>query len=120
MSMTDVRTGSLELRDGRTLEYDTIGDPSDVPVFWLHGAGDSRRGRPPRADVDGAYIVLPNRPGYGGSTRHVGRSLLDFADDAVELADHIGVDRFSPIGWSAGCAHALACAACAPDRVAVV
>lgn len=115
--MTTVTQGSVALRDGRTLEYDTIGDPSAPAVMWLHGAGDSRQGRPPRADVDGAFIVLPNRPGYGGSSRHAGRTLADFADDAVELADHLGIERFSPVGWSAGLSHALAIAAKHGDRV---
>src|SRR5262249_19093939 len=42
------------------------------------------------------------------------------ATDVRELADRLGLHRFSIVGVSAGAPYALACAAALPDRVAAV
>ncbi len=45
------------------------------------------------------------------------RTLLDFADDVRQLADHLGIDRFSVFGHSAGGPYAIACAYAMPERI---
>ena len=38
-----------------------------------------------------------------------GRSLLDWPRDVAELADHLGIERFSIVAWSGGGPYGLAC-----------
>jgi pimeloyl-ACP methyl ester carboxylesterase len=62
-------------------------------------------------------MVVPDRPGYGGSARQHGRTVADVADDAQLLADAQGWAQFAVAGNSGGGPHALACAALLPGRV---
>jgi pimeloyl-ACP methyl ester carboxylesterase len=62
-------------------------------------------------------MVIPDRPGYGGSTRQPGRTVASVAADASALADALGWERFAVTGGSGGGPHALACAALLRDRV---
>jgi pimeloyl-ACP methyl ester carboxylesterase len=65
----------------------------------------------------GVRLLVPDRPGYGGSSRRPGRRVADVVEDIVQLADALGWDRFATWGGSGGAPHALACAALLPDRV---
>lgn len=106
---------------GRRLTVDISGAPDGIPVFLLHGTPGSRRGPKPRSGVlyrRGVRLVTYDRPGYGGSTPHNGRSVADAAADVAAIADQLGIGRFSVVGRSGGGPHALACAALLPDRVA--
>src|SRR4051812_47611945 len=113
----------LPLSDGRNLHvYDTAGaDAGDrLAVFWHHGTPNL--GAPPRplfaaADRLGLRWVSFDRPGYGGSSRHVGRDMASVAADVVSAADALGIDRFAVVGHSGGGSHALACGAAYPGRV---
>jgi pimeloyl-ACP methyl ester carboxylesterase len=60
--------------------------------------------------------VAVNRPGYGRSDPHESGH-ASVADDTVDIADALGVDRFAVLGMSVGGPYALACAARHPDRV---
>ena len=114
---------STALPDGRTLAYEDAGDPEGWPVFFFHGAPDSRLARHPDNELAvaaGARLITADRPGYGGSTRRPGRRLLDWAPEVAALADTLGVERLSVMGWSAGGPYALAVAHRLPDRVAAV
>jgi pimeloyl-ACP methyl ester carboxylesterase len=64
--------------------------------------------------------VTFDRPGFGGSDRREGRTVLDTAADVAGLADELGIDRFGVVGVSAGGGHALACAVALGDRVSGV
>jgi pimeloyl-ACP methyl ester carboxylesterase len=97
------------------------GTRAGVPVFLHHGTPGSRNGPKPRASVLyrlGVWLIAYDRPGYGGSTRQEGRSIADAAADVEDIADSLGIDRFSVVGRSGGGPHALACAALLGDRVA--
>jgi pimeloyl-ACP methyl ester carboxylesterase len=58
-----------------------------------------------------------DRPGHGLSEPYQNRSLLDWADDVRQLADHLGIDKFYVMGLSAGGPHALACAYKLKERI---
>ena len=112
----------MTLADGRGLGWMELGDPAGWPVLGFHGTPGSRL----QLAVDDAPIraaglrfVLPDRPGYGLSSFLPGRRLTDWPDDVVQLADHLGIDRFSVMGVSGGGPHAAVCAAHLADRVAV-
>lgn len=120
--MTDVHEFDLRLPDGRTLHgYDVGGE--GFPVIWHHGTPNT--GALPKpllglAEDLGLRWVSFDRPGYGGSTAHEGRTVATVAGDAAALADSLGLDRFATVGHSGGGPPALACAALQPARVAAV
>ncbi|RKR73954.1 alpha/beta fold hydrolase [Frondihabitans australicus] len=120
---TTLRDQTITLRDGRTLGFAEWGDPAGVPIVGLHGTPGSRLGHP--VDLDGLSragirLVTPDRPGYGLSSRRLGRSIADFASDVEELADALGLERFAVTGGSGGGPHALAVAHRLPGRVSAV
>jgi pimeloyl-ACP methyl ester carboxylesterase len=66
----------------------------------------------------GRRLICYDRPGYGGSTPQLGRSIADCAGDVRAICAALGIDRLAMWGWSGGGAHVLACAALLPDLVA--
>lgn len=111
---------TVTLGDGRRLAWSSYGDPDGAPVVWHHGGLscrlDARRGEAVARDA-GVHLIAPDRPGVGGSDRDPGRTVASWAADVAALADHLGLDRFATVGWSAGGPHALATAAGLGDRV---
>jgi pimeloyl-ACP methyl ester carboxylesterase len=87
----------------------------------MHGAIGSPGWHSPQLDAAvrslGIRYLAVNRPGFGGSDPSPGRTVADHAGDVEELADALGVKRFSVIAVSAGGPFALACAWALPDRV---
>lgn len=105
--------GTIPLRDGRLLGYAQYGDLSGKPVFHFHGSGGSRLEHPLDKSIFtelGIRFISTDRPGHGLSDMQPDRKLLDWPDDIVQLADHLGIDKFYVLGWSAGGPYALACA----------
>lgn len=110
----------LGMPDGRELAYSDLGPPDGFPVFGFHGTPGSRRQvvldeRPLVAT--GVRCIAPDRPGYGLSTFHPGRTFEGWAADVRALADHLGIARFGVFGISGGGPHAAACARFLADRV---
>jgi pimeloyl-ACP methyl ester carboxylesterase len=110
---------SIDVR-GRTLLVLEAGDPDGHPVFALHGTPGSRllwRELVEDAEARGIRLFGYDRPGYGGSSRDIGRSVAAAAADVAAIADALGIRRFAVHGGSGGGPHALACAALLPGRV---
>jgi pimeloyl-ACP methyl ester carboxylesterase len=98
----------------RPLAFDELGAQRGYPVFLLHGTPGSRSGPRPRSSVLyrlGIRLICYDRPGYGQSGSHRGRSVADAALDVLAIADELGLNSFSVVGRSGGGPHALACAA---------
>ncbi|GAA2632384.1 alpha/beta fold hydrolase [Paractinoplanes durhamensis] len=111
---------NVKTADGRTLRYRVHGATDGYPVFLLHGSPGSRLGPQPRGGVLyrlGVRLISYDRPGYGGSDRHPGRSIADCAADVACIADDLGLGTFAVVGRSGGGPHALACAALLGGRV---
>ena len=107
--------------DGRTLAVYEGGDPNGVPIVVQNGTPGSGLLYGPHvrdAEENGIRLLSYDRPGYDGSSRHRGRSVVDCAADIVAVGDALDVDRFCTWGVSGGGPHALATAALLPDRVA--
>lgn len=120
--MPDVHEFDLTLPDGRTVHgYDTGG--GGTVVLWQHGTPNV--GAPPQpllapaAELGLRWVSL-DRPGYGGSSPHPGRTIADAAADAIAVVDALGADRFAVMGYSGGGPHALGCAALATARVSAI
>lgn len=113
----------VELGDGRSLEIRVSGPDQGPVVLFHHGTPGSVT--PMRAIeravlASGARLVGYSRAGYGGSTRHPGRSVADVVPDMAAILDHLGVDRAVTAGWSGGGPHAIATGALLPERIAGV
>jgi pimeloyl-ACP methyl ester carboxylesterase len=109
----------VTLRDGRTVHVYDEGDPQGAAVVVHHGTPSSGRLYPSFVDdarVRGIRLIGFDRPGYGGSSAQLGRSVAAAAADVAELLDGLDVDRFATWGHSGGGPHALACAALLPER----
>jgi pimeloyl-ACP methyl ester carboxylesterase len=114
------REGQAKTHDGRTLAYVERGASDGMPVLVCHGTPGSRLTRHPDPTMyerHGVRMVVYDRPGYGLSDPHLGRSVADAAADVVTIADELGFERFAVVGGSGGAPHALACGALLGDRV---
>lgn len=118
-----MREIDLQLPDGRSLHaYDTSdgGAAARLTIFWHHGTPNI--GAPPAPLFEaserlGIRWIAYDRPGYGGSTRRIGRTVASGAVDVAAVADALGVERFAVMGHSGGGPHALASAALLADRI---
>jgi len=111
---------NIRLRDGRRLAYAEYGDPQGKPIFFFHGTPGSRLFHHPDASIAasvGARIIAIDRPGFGRSDSKPGRTLLDWPNDVVQLADALNIQRFAVMGYSGGGPYAAACAASIPERL---
>jgi len=112
----------LGLNKGRHLSYFEYGSKSGTPVFYFHGFPGSHlevemNNGDEIAKVLNIRLIAVNRPGYGDSDFQPKRSLLDWPDDIAELADSLGINKFSVVGCSGGGPYAIACAYKIPDRI---
>jgi pimeloyl-ACP methyl ester carboxylesterase len=113
-------TRLFTLRDGRHLAYTEWGSPDGAPIFFQHGMPGSRFERAAAQDLYRSLdvrVITPDRPGYGLSDAKPHRRLVDWPSDVVELADSLGIGRFSVVSVSGGGLYALACAALIPERL---
>jgi pimeloyl-ACP methyl ester carboxylesterase len=110
----------IRTRDGRVLAVAEWGDPNGIGLFALHGTPGGRIAYwmdPTVYARHGLRRFTLDRPGYGESTRLLGRIVADIVPDVVAIADALGVGQFAVTGGSGGGPHALACAALLNDRV---
>ncbi len=113
----------LRLSDGRWLYFSDSGDPQGHPVILMHGIAGSRNLRHPDDGIllrEGVRLIIPERPGSGDSDILADRAISDWPKDIAELSDHLGLQSFTVLGYSAGTAYAFAVAAAFPDRVSSV
>jgi len=112
--------------DGRTVTWAECGAAQGAPVLWCHGSPASRLDADPTGPFAAGYtacgirVIAWDRPGYGGSTPHPGRTLADDAEDGVAVADALGLGTFAVLGYSGGGPVALTLAQHLAERVAAV
>jgi pimeloyl-ACP methyl ester carboxylesterase len=114
----EVREGSMQVPDGRTVAWTDWGD--GTPVLRMPGTPGSRWSI--RADREpwrerGLRMITTERPGFGASTRLPGRGFAEHADDVAAILDHLGIDRVHVYGGSGGSPHILSFCSRHPDRV---
>jgi len=114
---------TLRLEDGRLLSYAVYGDPEGRPVFYFHGFPGSRL-EARLADQVAARLrvrlIALDRPGFGLSDFKPRRTILEWPDDVVKIADALGINRFATVGVSGGGPYAAACALRIPQRLTAV
>lgn len=121
--MIDKENQTVTLFDGRKLGYAEYGDPNGKPLFFLHGWPSSRlqaKFVEEAAKKLHVRVISIDRPGYGLSDSKANRSLLDFPDDVVALADKLKINKFAVVGVSGGGPYAAVCAYKIPERLTKV
>jgi pimeloyl-ACP methyl ester carboxylesterase len=114
---------ALRLTDRRTVMVADVGDAHGTPVLYVAGYGHGRLARHPDDKLTasaGVRLLAIDLPGLGGSDPLPGYRLRAWVQDAVELADQLGIDRFAALGWSWGAPYALALACEHPERVSSI
>lgn len=106
----------VRLPDGRVIAVEEYGDPAGPVVLYFHGWPASRLEAGLIPDLPVRLLAL-DRPGYGRSSPQPGRTLLDWPQDVLDVADRLGLDRFHIVGLSGGAPYAAACAFRLPHRV---
>jgi pimeloyl-ACP methyl ester carboxylesterase len=121
-SLPASRDGVCQLPDGRTLSYGLYGASEGPLIVVLDGPGSRGLGRAaaPAAEHLGMVLLVPDRPGFGGSTAVRARSIADVAHDLLAVVRSLDVRRFGIVAQSGGTPYALALATAAPDAVAGV
>ena len=118
--MTDSHFWSLA--DGRRIAYAEWGEPDGFPCLLFHGSPGSRlMGKYFDEPARRAHlrIIAPDRPGFGRSDRVEKYTLLGVAEDALALADGLGLDRFAVVGVSGGAPYVYAISTLAPERITI-
>ena len=117
----DVRTRTVSA-SGLDLFVAEAGE--GAPVVLLHGGGPGATGlsnysRNIEALTEQFRVIVPDLPGYGGSTKRVDpEDPFGFLADAVRaLLDELGIERAHLVGNSYGGAAALRLALDTPERV---
>ena len=116
-------TTPIRLPDGRILDLHVSGPDDGTPFVMHHGTPGSYH---PPSDLEravhgrGLRMVSWSRPGYGGSTRQRGRTVVDVVADTRAVLEGLGADRCIVGGRSGGGPHALACAARLEQAVSVL
>lgn len=110
----------FKLSDGRSLGFAGYGNSKGKPLFYFHGWPASRlsaRETDIAAEKLNVWIISIDRPGFGLSDYKKNRTLLDWPDDVIELADELKIDKFSIMGTSGGGPYSAVCAYKIPQRI---
>lgn len=112
---------TFTLPDSRKLGFSTYAPP-DTPrnaptLLYFHGFPGSRIDARMFIPDSKTRVIGIDRPGIGLSTFQKNRRLLDWPEDVMHLARHLGIKTFRVIGASAGGPYALACAHAIPGDI---
>ena len=99
------------------IEY---GDPNGKPLFYFHGWPGCRLSgseTDEAAKKVGVRVISTDRPGIGLSDLKKDRTMLDWPDDVLELADYLAIGKFAVMGCSGGGPYVAVCAYKIPERI---
>jgi len=91
--------------DGRNIDYQIYGAKDGFPLVWIHGTPGAYipyQGLVAMCEKKGIKLISLSRAGYGGSTRHKGRHVVDVVADIQALKKHLGVGKCLVGGRSGG------------------
>lgn len=119
---------SMVAAGATTFSVLAAGDPADVPVVFLHGAGPGVTAANTWGDIlvalaSTARCIAPDLPGYGGTVEQAEPStgavswIEHSARAVVSFLDALGLDRVAVVGVGLGSCVALHAATACPDRV---
>lgn len=116
---------SFTLKDQRQLSYLDVSycnedEVKDVIVVLHNMMGSAFELPPSVAQVlkeKNIRVLIPERPGYGDSTRCDSRTHQDFSNDLKQLLEHLEIPKIKVIAHSIGGAYALAMAEFIPEKI---
>ena len=109
----------FQRKNGDQVSYKTWGSPADPGVILMHGFPGSHvqaKFLEPLCSEKKLFLAAFDRPGYGLTTDRR-QNLEEIAHLTVELADHLGMQRFYLIGVSGGAPSAFSVSYLYPERV---
>jgi pimeloyl-ACP methyl ester carboxylesterase len=109
-------------RRGTLLAFHEYGRPDGLPLFFYHGTGSHVHAmllHKPGLRY-GFRIISPDRPGVSRSPFRPRWTVLEYALDVADLADHLGIDTFGAVGISGGGPTLMASAVSIPGRLRCV
>lgn len=103
--------------DGGTLEYSVTG--KGTPILVMHGGhSNCYEEFGYTALIEQGYsIITPSRPGYGRTSKEIGKSLANACRFYVKLLDHLQIESVHVIAISAGGPSGICFASHYPERV---
>ncbi|MER2083032.1 prolyl aminopeptidase [Rhodococcus erythropolis] len=120
-------SGLLEVSDGQSLYWETVGNPAGIPVLYLHGGPGSgcTVGARRFFDPETFRAVLFDQRGCGRSLPLASGPDVDLTvnttahilDDIERLREHLGIERWLVSGLSWGVSLGLVYAQAFPGRV---
>ena len=120
-------SGLLEVPDGQSLYWETVGNPAGVPVLYLHGGPGAgcTVGARRFFDPETFRAVLFDQRGCGRSLPLASSPDVDLTvnttahilDDIERLREHLGIERWIVSGLSWGVSLGLVYAQAFPERV---
>lgn len=107
------------------IAYADAGPPNGPPVILVHGWPDAARAWSPvatRLNASGFRTIVPELRGSGGTNFLRDDTIRDgsgvaLAQDLIDLADALGIDRFDLVGHDWGARAAYTVAALFPNRL---
>jgi pimeloyl-ACP methyl ester carboxylesterase/DNA-binding CsgD family transcriptional regulator len=116
---------SMNLQDGRRMDYLILGDPKGFPVLYLpldYGLVRWPASAEAEATRMGLRIVVPVRAGFGASTPlpRGAPYIAQLAEDMAALLDHLGHHRVPIITLAGDSYIAFAFHAAYPERVRAI
>ncbi|MFJ6695434.1 alpha/beta fold hydrolase [Streptomyces sp. NPDC091272] len=114
---------AAKLSTGRTAHYIDDGPRDGTPVLYIGGTGTSARAahmtdffRTTRENLN-LRLISVERNGFGDTEFDKGLGKADFAKDALEVLDRLGVRKVRVIAISGGGPYAAELASLAPGRI---
>ncbi|KAF2816752.1 uncharacterized protein BDZ99DRAFT_812 [Mytilinidion resinicola] len=106
---------TFTLKDSRTLAHARYGasmDSKTYLIFYFNGTPGSHLEcqllNKPVLNF-GIPLIATDRPGFGSSSWQDNRTLLQWPQAILELADHLGISKFGVLGLSGVGPYILAC-----------
>jgi proline iminopeptidase len=120
-------SGLLDVGDGQSVYWETVGSPTGTPAVFLHGGpgGGCSPGHRRNFDPASYRAVLFDQRGCGRSTPSAADPHTDLSvnttdhlvADIERLREHLGIERWVVVGVSWGVTLALVYAQRHPERV---
>jgi proline iminopeptidase len=115
------RSGHLPVGDGHRIYWESCGNPSGLPIVFLHGGpgGGAKPGHRRFFDPDFFHAILLDQRGCGRSEPWgslAGNDAAGLVGDLETLRRHLGIERWAVAGGSWGSCLALLYGEAHPER----
>lgn len=111
---------TIPLADGRQLAYAEYGDPEGFPVIYCHSLLGCRLECDFHSEILRQHhirLIAPDRPGFGQSDITPDYDPLTWHQDTKVLSQHLQLQKFSVLTYSAGSLYGMILALAMPDRI---